>query len=129
MYTVPPAAVNITSSPVDNHFYPGLRLNLTCYIHLTSLLEPSLRISATWEKSGAIVTASEEELLLDPNLVKLGSFLYKTSLVIAALDREGRDDGDYVCMVNVSSDNALIVGFSVMSHRTVQVKGIYIIGV
>lgn len=106
MHTVPPPAVNITSSPIDNHFYPGLRLNLTCYIHLTSLLEPSLRISATWEKSGAIITANEE-LVLDTNLVRLGSLLYKTSLVISALDREGRDDGQYVCTVNVSSDNAV----------------------
>lgn len=119
--------MSISSSPIAAHFYAGLRLNLTCYIELTppSPLDEGasiVRLSSTWEKSGTILVPNEH-LLIDEGVVLLDELHYKTSLVILALDGSGRDDGEYTCSVNVSSNNDLVVGASAMSLKNIFVEG------
>lgn len=64
-----------------------------------------------------------EHLLIDEGVVLLDELHYKTSLVILALDGSGRDDGEYTCSVNVSSNNDLVVGASAMSLKNIFVEG------
>lgn len=76
-----------------------------------------------WTKSGTILT-SNEQLFIEEDIVQLQDLLYKTSLVIPALDGAGGDNGDYVCSVTISSANSLVTtGAPVMSHKSIFVEG------
>lgn len=121
LHVVPPPTVNITS---DAHFYAGLGLNLTCYIHLTSPLDQQniVSLSSNWEKDATPLTTNEQ-LSIEQDPVFLDNHLYKTSLVIPALDAGGSDDGEYTCSVNILSNSNYVMGASAISLKNVFVEG------
>lgn len=126
-FLVPPPTLNITTLPIDAHFYAGLRLNLTCYIHLT-LSSQSLNqhntvvLSSIWSKSG-IALNNSEQLSVEKEPVPLDSYHYKTSLVIQSLDAGRSHDGVYTCSVNIMSSNSFVMGGSAITQKSISVEG------
>ncbi len=116
-FPVLPPRLNITTSPISTHFFGGLRINLTCYIHLHSSIEHPLELSYIWIKPSTISTHTEEDI------VQLEPLLYQTSLVIDELDRGGGDDGEYSCRINISSNDAQVEGVAVEVTTSIFVQG------
>lgn len=115
--------MNITLSPIDDHFFRNVRLNLTAFIHLRSPLEPPFTtFTHSWTRSGASLNSSRQ-LVISNNTVELGPLLLQTSLVIMALDGEGADDGEYTCTVHIVSSNDLVMRASASSTRAIYVEG------
>ncbi len=125
LITVPPPTLNITSSTADNHFFPGLQLNLTCFIHLGSPLESTLSMSTSWSKSRVLLTTNEK-ILINRNPIELGSLLYQTTLVIKELD-ESDDNGYYLCRANIMSSKDRVIGALAEISKTVIVEGNFFI--
>ena len=61
---------------------------------------------------------------MEENPVKLSPLLYYTSLIVSDFNENGDDDGNYSCFVNITSDNSLIVGASMVSTRYIFTEGI-----
>lgn len=117
---VPDPHLNITLSSIADHFYPGLQLNLTCFIHLDSQLESILTVSPTWSKSGDILSSSEKVLISSPTQVR--PLLYQTSLVIRRLGKNS-DNGDYVCSARIVSNSDLVLEAVAEVSKTITVEG------
>ena len=124
--TVPSPTLNITSSPIEAHFYAGIRLNLTCYIHLAlssqSLDQHStVNLFSVWSRSGIVLNDSQQVSIEEH--VSLDDYLYKTSLVIQSLDAGRSHDGVYTCSADIISSSSFVTGGSAITQKSIFLEG------
>lgn len=122
IYLVPQPLVTITGFPIDDHFYTGLQLNLTCQVEFISAVDSELTVSVDWTKAESSIN-SNRVTTLDS---EIGFTIFRSSILFSTLAIDRDDEGEYICKTSValSQDNQfLVVPAEVMGSRIVTIEG------
>ena len=85
--------------PINDNFYTGLQLNLTCFITISYTIYDEvqlLNIHAMWTRSGDAIDNDFDRNVVE--LFEVGPMQYRTSVIFNSLDK-ARDEGLYICKV------------------------------
>ena len=85
--------------PINDNFYTGLQLNLTCFITISYTIYDQiqlLNIHSMWTRSGSAIDNDFDRNVVE--LFEVGAMQYQTSVLFNSLDKV-RDEGLYTCKV------------------------------
>ena len=100
--TPPSTQLLIKGFPVDEYFFKGLQLNLTCFYNLTfSPYDENYNVSVVieWRKSESSII--QDNRVSVSNVVETRPLHYQSSLLFASLDKN-RDEDNYTCLVRTT---------------------------
>ena len=117
----------IVGSPVDDGFFTGLQLTLTCTIELNVAVDSDVNVSSSWLKDGSPLISDDSGRIIvgGAELIPGSPLSYQTMLVFDTLNRALNDSGLYTCVaeVNPSDTTSSVDGNTGMVSRSVDVLG------
>ena len=100
LHAVPDPTLIFDTHPVDNGFFIGQQLNLTCTAELdpTPAVDVEIDIMIVWSHTGVPVTSSGDQRITVTR-VQTSPTLFVSNLSFVGLSRV--DIGEYICMTSV----------------------------
>ena len=121
---VPEPSVTISGSPINDHFYTGLQLNLTCQVEFILPVDTELRLSTLWMKAHSNIN-SDRITVLGSERVSLNPMKYDSLLIFSPLSITSDDEGIYICSVSATlTQNSAYLEEppDVMTNRTIMIE-------